>query len=120
VEPDLPPAITALAETLRDLVGLDRKPGHPLLSMADRRWQHRLDAYDKAIIARDGINDLPGDLVRRALAVQTAQATGFFSVWMAVFQDDPDMRRRLIAAFPVAADCYDEATVEAPRPAGMC
>ena len=116
----LSPAITALAGTLRDLVGLDRTPAHPSLSKADRRWHHRLAAYDLAIFARDGMNEAANDTDLRELAVRAARATGFFSVWMAVFNGDPDMRVRLLSAFSAAPDCYDAATTEVPRPGGMC
>ena len=41
--------------------------------------------------------------------IETAKATGFFSVWMEVFSEEPEMLRALINAFPgTAVDCFDE------------
>jgi hypothetical protein len=44
---------------------------------------------------------------------------GFFSVWMTVFKDDPDMLNRFIAAFPgTCADCFDVQGKAISRPGG--
>jgi uncharacterized protein (TIGR02646 family) len=120
VRHDLDPPAIPLANALRDLVGLDRRPGHVALTPTDRRWMRRLEAYNKAVVTRGLIEDAPDDTPRRDLTVMIATETGFFSVWMAVFSADTDMRRRLIDAFLVAGGCYDEAGVETPRPGGAC
>ncbi|MFM7664504.1 MAG: hypothetical protein ACKO68_08245 [Bacteroidota bacterium] len=54
----------------------------------------------------------PGDAVVIDAVVLLAQATGFFSVWMEVFRDDPSIRNRLIDAFPGTRDsgCFDPQT----------
>lgn len=40
-----------------------------------------------------------------------AEKTGFFSIWMAAFEDVPEMRRRFIEAFPgTEARCFNEET----------
>lgn len=60
------------------------------------RRHKRRQAWDRAVKVRnllDGENS-------RILAIETALGTGFFSVWMAVFKDDNDMRQRLTEAFP--------------------
>ena len=62
----------------------------------DRRRHKRRQAWDQAVLTRSLVHDETS----RTLAVQVAVGSGFFSVWMAVFCDDEDMRRRLIAAFP--------------------
>ncbi len=117
---DIPDSVSPRAATLRDIVGLDRRPGHPEHRLADRRWQRRLDAYDQAVLARDEIQaDPTNDAVRR-LSVQLAVQTGFFSVWMSVFDADRDMRLRLISAFGPAPACYDGEGREVPRPHGVC
>jgi len=55
----------------------------------------------------------------RATIVALARATGFWSVWMTVFTEDQDMRRRLIDAFPgTSIACFDEQLRPLPRPAG--
>ncbi len=79
------------ASALYDLVGLGETG-----TSKDRRRHKRRQAWDKAMKARC----LVSNGASRELAVEVALGSGFFSVWMAVFRDDDDMRRRLIAAFP--------------------
>lgn len=79
------------AKALFDLVGLGE-----MGTSTDRRPLKRRQAWDQAVITRNLIDSENS----RMLAVKLAVKTGFFSVWMAVFQDDNDMRQRLIEAFP--------------------
>ena len=79
------------ATSLFDLVGLGAAG-----TRTDRRRHKRRRVWDQAVNVRRLISDCNS----RVLAVDVALGTGFFSVWMAVFHDDEDMRRRLIAAFP--------------------
>ena len=61
---------------------------------------------------------LDRDAMRRQVA-RTAGAHGHFSIWMKVFADDVDMRRRFIREFSgTAKECFDETTTIAvtPRP----
>ena len=88
------------------LVGLDKTPDTSAAS--DRRWSNRREAWDMAIraknrLARNNLDDL------REQIVETAQAKGYWSMWMIVFKDDHDMLKRLIAAFPgTDAECFHE------------
>lgn len=51
--------------------------------------------------------------------IDTATSTGFWSVWMTVFQDDIDMRQRLIKAFQgTSPDCFDTNTQALSRSGG--
>jgi uncharacterized protein (TIGR02646 family) len=61
----------------------------------------------------------PGDSRISKLIVDLALATGHFSVWMQVFSDDPDMRHRLIEAFPGTKEsgCFDPQTAQPVQPA---
>jgi hypothetical protein len=44
----------------------------------------------------------------RQQIVDTALGRGFWSVWMTVFKDDPDMLQRFIDAFAgTCRDCFD-------------
>ena len=79
------------AAALFDLVGLGETG-----TRTDRRRRKRRQAWDQAVKVRDLINN--GN--SRTLAVDLAVAIGFFSVWMAVFHEDKDMRNRLVNAFP--------------------
>ena len=46
----------------------------------------------------------------------TAIGHGYWSVWMTVFKDDPDMLRRFIEAFPgTCQDCFDSKCNPIPR-----
>ena len=74
-----------------DLVGLGERG-----TRTDRRRHKRRQAWDQAVRVRS----LAVDEQWRILAVELALGTGYFSVWMAVFHDDGDMRRRLVNAFP--------------------
>ena len=90
-----------------DLTGLDREPSHPLLTKKDRRWIKRKEAWSKAEAAKANLEEQPTELMRRQIK-DTATSTGFWSVWMTVFQDDTDMRRRLIEAFQgTSKECFD-------------
>ena len=79
------------AGSLFDLVGLGESG-----TRTDRRRHKRRQAWDQVVRVRS----LAVDEQSRLLAVKVALGKGFFSVWMAVFHDDGDMRRRLVNAFP--------------------
>lgn len=124
-EPDEPPQTSAdvdvdedLAASTLELTGLDRVPGHPNLSDRDRRWLKRFDAWGVAREVSESIARNDTDETRE-LAIMVAQGFGFWSVWMTVFQDDLDMRRRLINAFSgTAINSFDDETNTVPRPGG--
>ena len=91
VNEELTPDERCKASAIFNLVGLGGM-GTP----TDRRRHKRRRAWDQAVKVRNLISDDKS----RILAVQVAQGTGFFSVWMAVFYDDVDMQERLTRAFP--------------------
>ncbi|MDB9308594.1 hypothetical protein PN471_08080 [Aphanizomenon sp. CS-733/32] len=110
----------AIAKNTLNLVGLDRKPGHPQYkpTSADFRWQERLVAVG---ITQEALSDLQKNNTpeMRRQIIRTAQGQGFWSIWMTVFKDDPDMLNRLINAFPgTCADCFDVQGKAIPRPGG--
>ena len=110
-------AVAVLAESLYELVGLDRKPGHAHFSQLDRRWMDRRDAFDLAMMF---LEDLYIATNSRQCAVLAARKQGFFSTWMAVFAGDEDMRLRLIEEFAPAPTCYDADGRTVARPGGRC
>ena len=79
------------ASALFELVGLGG-----MGTRTDRRRAKRRQAWNQAVEVRSLITDDES----RNLAVRIALGTGYFSVWMAVFHDDIDMRKRLKKAFP--------------------
>jgi uncharacterized protein (TIGR02646 family) len=104
-----------MAETLRRLVGLEKE----IRSIHDEngrivaidRISQRMEVWSIALESKAELEETSTDGMRRQIA-RTAAAHGFFSVWMKVFEDDSDMRRRFIEeGFPgTAPDCFDAAT----------
>ena len=88
--------ITDKAEKLLDLIGLDRFPGHPNLSNKDKRWQDRkkvwelsnkyLDKYKNGNCDIETIKDL-------------ALKSGFWSIWMSIFNNHLEVKQELVACF---------------------
>ncbi len=85
------------AERLIRLVGLDKMPD--TAEASDRRWLNRREAWELAERAKRNLARCPVEAMK-AQIIDTAKAKGFWSVWMTVFADDPDMQNRLIAAHP--------------------
>jgi hypothetical protein len=108
-----------IAQNTLGLTGLDREPLHPKLSDKDRRWIKRNEAWEKAERAKQHLSQQPTDLMREQVK-DTATSTGFWSVWMTVFQDDIDMRDRLIKAFTgTSRACFDVNTQPVQRVDGQ-
>jgi hypothetical protein len=75
------------------------------------------NARHSAIDFRD-LRENDTESMRQAI-VLTAISRGFWSVWMQVFEQDTDMRRRFITWFQgTALDCFDRSTSPVPRPRG--
>lgn len=122
VLPTLAEPIKAIASATLALVGLDRRASEILddngrLIAIDRAAQ-RMEAWLIAQSSRDDLQLNQTDAFRRQIA-RTARESGFFSIWMTVFADDPVVRRMLIAEFRgTAIDCFDPETTLplSPRP----
>jgi len=103
----LNPAQQKIAQETLELTGLDRERGHPKFSKKDRRCDKRNEAWGKAERAKSNLQATPSDSMREQI-IDTATSTGFWSVWMTVFQDDSDMRNHLINAFTgTSLACFD-------------
>ena len=108
------------AQAMIALVGLNKTPNDEKAS--DRRWLNRKEAWDIASRAKDRIQSNDSEELR-AQVIDTAKAQGFWSVWMTVFQDNPEMLRRFIRSFPgTCQSCFDERDAFRPvaRPGGQC
>ncbi len=94
VRDDLSEPIRTKAQKLFDLVGLGRCPVNESRAR-DLRWRKRREAWGLAKSAQQ--------LVKQGAdidwMIQLAKAVGFFSVWMTVFADDPQMCDRLRRSF---------------------
>lgn len=107
-----------IATRTLQLTGLDRLPGHPDFSPRDRRWSKRREVWGVALLSLNNLEKQNTEETRRQI-VLTAVSRGFFSVWMTVFQEDSDMRRRFIQAFAgTARGCFDAMGNPIPRPGG--
>lgn len=119
IDPSLTYAHQQIAYETLGLTGLDREPSHPLLTKKDRRWIKRNEAWTKAETAKSNLDQQPTDLMCQQI-VDTATSTGFWSVWMTVFQDDTEMRSCLIEAFQgTCSNCFDDNTQPIPRLGGQ-
>lgn len=96
------------ARRLFEAVVLDNRPSS---GDKDRRWSLRLEVF---AVAREALQDWR--IVKASEAAEAferriigqAQAQGFFSIWMMVFADEPEIKNALIAAFPgTARMCFD-------------
>jgi hypothetical protein len=116
---------TSQAVAMIALCGLNREPGTSNLpTQRDNRWNSRREAWNKALLALEGWKKfkthkrIPAYLKEEMAISITNQATaeGHFSIWMTIFEDDNEIRNRLIANFPgTASDCFDTDTVPIPR-----
>lgn len=118
VTPTLDGDLKRRAENIIKLTGLDKCPNTEKAS--DRRWLNRKEAWDIAERAKSRLSRNDNDDFREQIT-DTAFANGFWSIWMTVFQDDADMRRRLMEAFPgTCGECFDEKYQAVVRPGGQC
>lgn len=119
---DLSTAQREKAQALLDLVGLQRHPalGRANLSRTDHRWQQRDQAWKVAEICKENFTVLARSDEAKELVLKVAQSEGFFSVWMTVFEDDPEMKVALIKLFPgTAPSCFDLDGKALNRPDGV-
>ncbi len=90
------------------LTGLDKRPlNNPEAS--DRRWQNRRETWDIAVRSKSRLAKNNCQEMREQI-LETATGHAYWSIWMTVFEDDPDMRCRFIDAFPgTDRTCFDSA-----------
>lgn len=78
----------------------------------DKRWQARYQALEVANEVKKTWEKCQDDELKILLKkniIDMAKGYGFFSVWMMVFDNDPEMRLALIQAFPgTCKNCFDE------------
>jgi uncharacterized protein (TIGR02646 family) len=97
----------ARAQRTIELFGLNKRS-----TASDSRWSSRREIWDMATDSRQDLSDCD-TLQMRQQIVRTAKGQGFWSVWMTVFKDDPDMLERFIKEFPgTAVNCFDPVTFQ--------
>jgi uncharacterized protein (TIGR02646 family) len=88
-----------------DLVGLDRNQSHPDYSNKDDRWESRIKVWG---IANNFRKDYDEKAIKLERIVETAQGYGYWSVWMTVFNQYPEVKKELINQFPgTTGACFD-------------
>jgi uncharacterized protein (TIGR02646 family) len=95
------------AQALLDLVGLQRYPrlGFPKPTPNDERWRDRANVWEAAEKCRENFDKLEQSDEARELVLEVAKGRGFFSVWMTVFENYPEVKKELIQLFPGTAMC---------------
>lgn len=121
VNPSLASEEEIVAKATIKMVGLDKTP-KPDMQMKDRRWMNRKEAWETAEKYLESLRKCNDEELLKQMQdmiVIHAVDKGFFSVWMTVFKDDPDMLNRFINAFPgTCTDCFDVEGKAIPRPGG--
>ncbi len=111
------------AERTIEIFGLDRDPGNPNKekrpTRQDKRWKKRDDIWN---LAQKELKRLQSEDTQniRELIVEVAVSRGLFSIWIKVFEKDPDMRCRLIRGFKgTALNCFDASGLAISRVGGQ-
>lgn len=101
------------AKTVMKDLALDYKPEETgKQKYKDKRWQHRFHALTiaesyKNSWEKNGESEYEEAQLKNIC--YTAEQTGFFSIWMMVFKDEPKVKRVLLDAFAgTAKECFDE------------
>ena len=109
------------AQALLELVGLDRHPGagpDQMPSSRDQRWRERREIWEKAMLALDRLRMRPDAMMRQQI-LETARGFGFWSVWMTIFEREPEMRQMFIEGFRgTCRECFDGNGAPLRRPGG--
>ncbi|KEO83534.1 HNH endonuclease [Tumebacillus flagellatus] len=100
------------AQNMLQLVGLDKIPlPH---ESSDRRLRNRHTKYQMALRYHRELSQRPDDKQYRQIITDLAKESGYWSVWVTVFRDDPDMIRRFNEAYPgTSPHCFETETYQA-------
>lgn len=105
--------LQAMAQATLELTGLEKAaiqtPDINGRQVALDRVSQRMEIWGIAEVSKVDLDNDPDNQVLRRSIVQIALSSGFFSIWMTVFADDPDMLSRFVDAFPGtrASGCFD-------------
>lgn len=109
----LAPEIARVAEATHAMVGLMLSPAKARrfkkLGIAYDGVDKRKEQWEQALDFRREYLERPSP--RRAyLVARNASRMGYFSIWMEVFSDRPEVRRELIQEFKADPACFNVAT----------
>lgn len=127
----LSPQLAQKANDTLELTGLE-KPWNGIVDENGElvfvdRVSERMTIWLMAETFLEDLAGTPTSALKRAI-VKNAQSSGLFSIWMKVFENDPEIRSMLIQGFEqhgafygmkgTATDCYDPVTTApvSPRP----
>ena len=86
----------------------------------DKRWERRFEALSVAEHAKQDWDMLKDTEFRERQLhniENLAKGYGFFSIWMMVFREEPEIKKSLIQIFPgTAGNCFDEEAIPVRRP----
>ena len=95
----------ANAEALINLVGLDKRPGHPDHLPKDKRWDKRREVWE---IAKRYLDKYDQHLTDEYTILDLAKAYGFWSIWFNVFRNAIEVKQLLVKQFRgTAPNCFD-------------
>ncbi len=83
-------------KNLIDLIGLDRRPGHPKYSSKDKRWEERKQAWELSKRFENKYTNGECDI---ETIVALSLKTGFWSIWMKTFENHSEVQKELINSF---------------------
>ncbi|TFH89983.1 HNH endonuclease [Vibrio ouci] len=115
--------ISGYAKATLELVGLDKKILRALdangVQVEIDRVSQRMQAWAKAQSAEAMIQQQPQNDLLKEMAIGWAVSEGFFSIWLTVFADCPDMKLKLVRAFKGTEEsgCFDMTTGDSVTPA---
>ena len=90
---------TDRAERTLTLIGLNKKPSESDTTMSNRLWKHRLEAWEIALLNKERYIQSIDKTMSLNFIIDIAIAQGFFSVWMTVFKDFPEVCDNLVEAY---------------------
>ncbi|RKZ75057.1 MAG: HNH endonuclease [Candidatus Parabeggiatoa sp. nov. 1] len=113
VHPGLTKAQKAKAKRTIELVGLDKTPDKP--DASDRRWQNRKEVWEIAKINLKRLENTTDKTNYAKAIVDMAKGYGFWSIWVAVFINHPEVLQGLMTEFiGTYQACFDKNNHYAP------
>jgi len=114
----LPSAIETAAEATRKMVGLISSPAkansYKILGIAYDGVGKRKEVYELAEEALDTYLESPSTVKAQRVA-KSAARLGYFSIWMEVFRNRPEVRREFIKSFKADTACFNPNTDPIPK-----
>lgn len=100
-KPDLPEKVAMCAQNTLTLCGIDRIPERNSTKndLNDRRWQNRRAAWGRAERSLNNWRNQPSPALLETIG-DSAQSTGFYSIWIKFFESEPEILAEIKSRFP--------------------